>query len=48
MDEKKKKLAFAITEFLGSTRDQLIDDEKKESVNGARSFKRDGVASPLV
>lgn len=34
MDEKKKKLAFAIAEFLGTTRDQLIDEEKKESVNG--------------
>lgn len=35
MDEKKRRLGFAILEFLTSTKEGLTDDEKKESIDGS-------------
>jgi hypothetical protein len=35
MDEKKKKLGYAVLEFLTSTKDALNDEEKKESMDGS-------------
>ncbi|KAI9030430.1 hypothetical protein DFJ74DRAFT_656613 [Hyaloraphidium curvatum] len=35
MDEKRKRLAYAVLEFLGSTKESLHDEEKQESVDVA-------------